>query len=193
MKKLCFFQIIKVHATVALNFVNTKAYQHYIIVFGLIHFQNYNSYKLKAKNDYNFSSPQSLKKLSFNKLDQTSTLSLAEVFRFVSFFFFFRPLASDGRDGHGVVRGLHRLRAASEFESFDASSIRAFALRCLLGLLLPVRLQRERHGQSCHQVIAFYFDVFELQFEIQNSISNLSSLNRLMVSPKFILDCPNWI
>ena len=70
---------------------------------------------------------------------------------------FYRPLAFDGRDGHGVVRGLHRLRPASESESVDSSPLRTFALRRLLGLLLSVRLQRERHGQSRYQVNLFVF------------------------------------
>ena len=63
-------------------------------------------------------------------------------------FLFLRPLAADGRDGHGPVRGVHRLRAAALAQGLDAPPLGAAPLRRLLGVLLAVRLLDQRHGQG---------------------------------------------
>ena len=51
-------------------------------------------------------------------------------------------------DGHGSVRGIHCVRAAAESEGVYAAPHGATRLRRLLGLLLFIHFQRQRHGQG---------------------------------------------
>ncbi len=48
------------------------------------------------------------------------------------------------------MRGLHRLRAPAKPEGVHAAAVRAAPLRRLLGLLLAVRVQRQRDGARRH-------------------------------------------
>ena len=64
---------------------------------------------------------------------------------------FFRSLAFDGRDGDGPVRGLHRLRPVAQPQSFYPPPEWTPPLRRLLGLLLSIRVQCQRHGQGGHK------------------------------------------
>ena len=85
---------------------------------------------------------------AFEKIGDGTKQSLKRPFLLI----FSRPLALDGRDGDGPLRGLHRLREAAQLEGLHSTLVRTFAVRRLLGLLLAVCLQRQRHGQGGHQV-----------------------------------------
>ena len=61
-----------------------------------------------------------------------------------------RPLAVDGRPGHGSVRGFHRVRAPSQSKSVDVALVRIAPLRRLLGILLAIHIQLQRDGQGGH-------------------------------------------
>lgn len=59
-----------------------------------------------------------------------------------------RPLAADGRHGHGPLRGLYCVRATSQPEGVHPAADRTAHLRRVLGVLLVVHLQHQRDGQG---------------------------------------------
>ncbi len=62
-----------------------------------------------------------------------------------------RSLVTNGCAGDGLVRGLHSFCPAAQPQGVYAAFVGSPPLRRLLGLLLAVRLQRQRHGQGQQQ------------------------------------------
>lgn len=55
-------------------------------------------------------------------------------------------LATDGRDGHGTLRGVHRVHSITQLEGIHYTPDRITDLRRLLGFLFLVHIQHKCNG-----------------------------------------------